>query len=241
MQGLYYFLVSRLFPGIVTGWLVVALLHRESAVWLVKEDRLIEWLQFFFVMMSALYCLKIVRNYKHRYDSKPIRYVFSLLLVLLTVLALEEINWGQRIFGFETPAFIASINVQKQISLHNFVYFQRFRHWLMILFGIIGILLIQAGEKRDDSGEKSMLMFFAPPAFFTLAFSLIIFSGIILEAAIVLKPVLKSMAYAKLARVFRFWAGRFSEIGEFGVAITAFSYTGMKYRWIRNMQKDLSS
>lgn len=31
----------------------------------------------------------------------------------------EEINWGQRIIGFETPAFLANPNIQGEFNLHN--------------------------------------------------------------------------------------------------------------------------
>jgi hypothetical protein len=31
----------------------------------------------------------------------------------------EEISWGQRIFGIETPAFIADANRQSELNFHN--------------------------------------------------------------------------------------------------------------------------
>ncbi len=33
----------------------------------------------------------------------------------------EEISWGQRVFGIETPEFFAEANAQKETNLHNLV------------------------------------------------------------------------------------------------------------------------
>lgn len=32
---------------------------------------------------------------------------------------LEEISWGQRIFGFETPELLQRYNLQKETNIHN--------------------------------------------------------------------------------------------------------------------------
>ena len=37
----------------------------------------------------------------------------------LALFAGEEISWGQRIIGFETPAFIANLNYQGEFNIHN--------------------------------------------------------------------------------------------------------------------------
>lgn len=39
--------------------------------------------------------------------------------LLFLLVALEEISWGQRIFGVETPDFLTSRNLQKETNLHN--------------------------------------------------------------------------------------------------------------------------
>jgi len=37
----------------------------------------------------------------------------------------EEISWGQRIFGWETPDSLASINAQDETTIHNLEFFQQ--------------------------------------------------------------------------------------------------------------------
>jgi len=52
------------------------------------------------------------------------RNVFLLLLGVLCFVAFgEEISWGQRILGLETPDALKQINRQKELNLHNIYYF----------------------------------------------------------------------------------------------------------------------
>ncbi|TDI54325.1 MAG: hypothetical protein E2O93_09255, partial [Alphaproteobacteria bacterium] len=68
-------------------------------------------------------------------------------LILLAIgsllIALEEISWGQRILGFQTPEFLASSNKQGEATLHNLSNFQPERTigYLLILWSVVPILL----------------------------------------------------------------------------------------------------
>ena len=50
-------------------------------------------------------------------------YYFLLLSALMFVCAAEEISWGQRIFGWQTPAWVAAVNVQGETNIHNMLPF----------------------------------------------------------------------------------------------------------------------
>ena len=45
-------------------------------------------------------------------------YLFAAAYLLF---AFEEINWGQRIFGIDSPDYFKNYNWQKEINLHNFL------------------------------------------------------------------------------------------------------------------------
>jgi hypothetical protein len=48
------------------------------------------------------------------------RNVYFLLLALLMFVCFgEEISWGQRIFAWDTPGWLASVNVQGETTIHN--------------------------------------------------------------------------------------------------------------------------
>lgn len=45
--------------------------------------------------------------------------VFTLLALVMFVCFGEEISWGQRVFGWQTPSLIAALNAQNETNLHN--------------------------------------------------------------------------------------------------------------------------
>lgn len=47
------------------------------------------------------------------------RFAFTLCIAWL-IFALEEISWGQRIFGIESPEFFLEYNYQQETNIHNF-------------------------------------------------------------------------------------------------------------------------
>jgi len=60
----------------------------------------------------------------------------GLLAVIMFICFGEEISWGQRFLGFETPQFLAGLNAQNETNLHNI--------WLV-------------HQWRPDGNEKSFL------------------------------------------------------------------------------------
>ncbi len=55
------------------------------------------------------------------------------------LIALEEMSWGQRILGLETPALLAEHNLQKEITLHNLAEpesYYPFLGWLVLIFAV---------------------------------------------------------------------------------------------------------
>lgn len=52
------------------------------------------------------------------------RNAVHLAIAILFLLAfMEEISWGQRILGFDTPAVVVKFNVQKEVNIHNLQWF----------------------------------------------------------------------------------------------------------------------
>lgn len=100
------------------GLVVFAILYvvvRDAYYWLLREDRAIEWLQFFLLVFTAVVSiLGSVAAFRrgHRLTGS-----FLLVVALGTLfLAAEEISWGQRVLGF---AGGAEGNRQGEINIHN--------------------------------------------------------------------------------------------------------------------------
>jgi hypothetical protein len=80
---------------------------------------------------------------KLRRDSQLVKYrnlltlIYFFLISLFFLNAMEEISWGQRIFGWETPQTFEG-NVQNETNLHNYFnqYYLLF-YRLLVLFPVI--------------------------------------------------------------------------------------------------------
>ena len=82
---------------------------------LLKEDGPLENAATLFTLAAAI--LFAVTYFKYKPNSS---YFFILLALLLLFVFFEEISWGQRLFGIETPETFKRLNAQGEINLHNY-------------------------------------------------------------------------------------------------------------------------
>ncbi len=82
------------------------------------EDGLLEWLTVFAMGSVAALLTGRLWNYRHLLNWRQ-----GALLAALVVLAIfgagEEISWGQRLLGIDSPDFFLTHNQQQEINLHN--------------------------------------------------------------------------------------------------------------------------
>ena len=84
----------------------------------VVEDGLVEYGTAVFLLAISLYSL--FKFIKHRKQHALLWSVGTLGFFLLFFFgAGEEISWGQRLIGFETPDSLKEINRQDEVTLHN--------------------------------------------------------------------------------------------------------------------------
>lgn len=88
--------------------------------WMAREDGLLEMFTFFALLTSAGICL--YRGWTLRRERSTI-FVATLLAgsAILAFGAGEEISWGQRMLGIESPEFFQTHNGQGETNLHNMV------------------------------------------------------------------------------------------------------------------------
>ncbi|MCK5231663.1 MAG: hypothetical protein KAR13_15425 [Desulfobulbaceae bacterium] len=109
---LLFLLTSAILPGI---WFVFY--GKLPDFWL-REDGMYESMATIacvvggFVFFWSFYC----SDNGGRAKRNPWLFLFAIALL---VLAGEEISWGQRFFGFDIPADLASMNFQNEFNLHN--------------------------------------------------------------------------------------------------------------------------
>jgi len=86
----------------------------------VIEDGFIEWCTVVVLFSTMLVCGK--RLLALRRVRSPLFLTVTMLLTLFCLFgAGEEISWGQRLFGLETPGYLKDKNAQGELGIHNLV------------------------------------------------------------------------------------------------------------------------
>tara|TARA_B100000315_G_scaffold105092_1_gene96320 strand:+ start:1124 stop:2155 length:1032 start_codon:yes stop_codon:yes gene_type:complete len=99
----------------LTHWSLTAY---KDVDWLAGEDGVSEWWSVVTYLAAA--ALAGATGWRLRGTGHPRLALFhAVLAVFLLVGAMEEISWGQRLFGWVTPAALSEINEQDETTLHN--------------------------------------------------------------------------------------------------------------------------
>jgi hypothetical protein len=91
---------------------------REIFGFLLDEDRVVEWGQVFLWLLSGIVGAVIaIHRFRRGYRGQGLLWIgFALATVVIVG---EEISWGQRLLGLETPEILEEINRQEELNLHN--------------------------------------------------------------------------------------------------------------------------
>lgn len=111
---------------IIISFILIYVLDLETTAQITKEDNFFEYLGFLgFLATSILFLLISIHLFRTK-DATPFLQKLSYfgLALLFFLGAGEEISWGQRILGIETPPELAEINAQGETTLHNLDIFQ---------------------------------------------------------------------------------------------------------------------
>lgn len=86
----------------------------------VQEDGLVEWVTVLGLLAGAFVCFA---RFKKLFSKKTKWFLFVTfcLGLFLFFSAGEEISWGQRLIGIETPEYFQKHNAQQETNLHNLV------------------------------------------------------------------------------------------------------------------------
>ena len=93
----------------------IGTVHSMIYLSLVKEDFWVENLTFASFLLAGVILFAAALAERRLLP----RYAYVLSGIALLFFAAEEISWGQRIIGFETPDFLADSNSQGEFNIHN--------------------------------------------------------------------------------------------------------------------------
>ena len=132
---------------------VTLLLPGDVFTWLIREEHPIELAGATALVACAVFALVAWRRAR---SWAPLARLSLLALGLLFAFgAGEEISWGQRIFGVETPQEIREVNEQDEITLHNLEAFdglldvdRLFQLFWLVIGVIVPLAALHAGLRK---------------------------------------------------------------------------------------------
>lgn len=105
-----------------------------------EEDGIAEYLQAGLYAACFFMSLAIVRHHV-RCRKRLLAGLYVFLTIGLFFMVGEELSWGQRIFGWQTPEVLTSANKQDETNLHNIHGVGSTFKWVQGLVGAYGGLL----------------------------------------------------------------------------------------------------
>lgn len=176
--------------------------YPEYFVRLCDEDGLIENLTSIAFLMAGLVFLFHARKSHFRVD------ITAGLGLLCIVAAGEEISWGQRLLGIQTPESVRAVNVQHELNFHNMQWIHGHYRFVVLVILIAFCLLLPPLTRHVDvirrHAEKWRLPLFP------------------LEGVLAMLLAIAYMAIPRLLQVENF--RDLDEVGEFLVALGFLCY-----------------
>lgn len=158
-------------PVVATLVFVAAIPFPALYLGLVDEDALLEWLQFACILAAGLVFgwlgVRLART-----GRRGLGALYALLALGMLFVAGEEISWGQRLLGLQTPAELDAINAQHEISVHNIFGFHQAFIYAAMLGGLYGAasplvkLVLPAAWRRSKLAYLLVPPLCLAPAFF---------------------------------------------------------------------------
>jgi hypothetical protein len=145
------------------------------------EGGLVEWSQVIILASACRVAWLIGADLRGQFQSPFPHLLARGFAVILGLLLMEELAWGQVIFGWETPESIRSINAQQETTLHNIGWFQD-RLDLFVFLATLTLLLIvvlvprisKRVLRRLSSQRQSLIQAIVPASYIWPLFLLVV-------------------------------------------------------------------
>ncbi|HMQ33877.1 MAG TPA: hypothetical protein PKD53_24300 [Chloroflexaceae bacterium] len=145
---------------------------RDAYVLFVGEDGIAENLQVIFALAAGVFAALCVRPLWQQ-GQRLIAVLYVVFALGMVFLAGEEISWGQRIFGWETPEHMLETNRQGELNIHNLNSVEWAFKWGQLLIGLYGTampFLLLGWDRLKPyrsslaylTPHSSLLMYFLP-------------------------------------------------------------------------------
>ena len=144
------------------GAVLVALAARSHDLYrlIVQEDALLEWAQVIAYVAAVWIAVAAIPRVWHSGEAIATFALVGLALVSLLSIG-EELSWGQRLIGFETPE-LAARNRQGELTLHNDARLEDASRIVVLLVATYGVLApFLIGRRTPLVPPRTLVSFFA--------------------------------------------------------------------------------
>ncbi|MGQ0656991.1 MAG: hypothetical protein ACT4NU_02680 [Chromatiales bacterium] len=153
--------ISLIVPAVVAlAGVVTALMGKATYKRFTGEDGVAESLQVLFFGLALVLGLWMARRL-WKSGSTGFALLYLCLSAGLIFFIGEELSWGQRIFGWETPEAFQTANKQDETNIHNIYGVGAAFKWLHVVIGAYGTilpLLVYWRPRNDRHGEAIALL-----------------------------------------------------------------------------------
>ena len=160
------FKLTVFFVPIIIITIILAIKIFVSPIYLpylnfISEDGPVEYLTFIVFIITFIVSI-LVANSLRKLKKRLASISFFIIAFVFIFVAIEEISWGQRIFGFETSG-IFSESTQGEVSIHDLRPIEYFEDPSFIVVGFVGGFLWILFLKSSKDNSSSFKTFFVPP------------------------------------------------------------------------------
>jgi hypothetical protein len=205
-------------PWVGAALVAATALYRPLFRLLTKEDRILEWAQFAALVLAAVVVAKVALHLR-REGQLPFAVAWGLFAVGCVLIAGEEIAWGQRILGLETPDALDEVNHQGQITAHNIRGVQDAINLVFTAAGFYGCVVAGYLRWRARGEPSTAVRLLTPPMF--LASLFLIVAGYKAARLLVLHEA-------------RFIVVKYGEYVELCMAVGFLAFGWYTLRWLRD-------
>ncbi len=139
----------------------------------VQEDEWLEWGTFWGFALAAV--IFLLAEIWQRRANRAIPWFYCGLGLFCFIVAMEEISWAQRVFGYRPPSYFLSNNFQQEFNVHNVIAtkWRKIAMWSLlsgygVLFPILGNLVPVLRRACDRLGLWRPPLALAPSFLITL-------------------------------------------------------------------------
>jgi hypothetical protein len=130
-------------PIVMVGVYGLLLIFKRTRPWAVRmadENHPIELATFAFLLIGGIMGVRLAARLRRMSGAKRWALFYAVFSLLLLLVAMEEISWGQWFFHFHTPEAISRINTQHEFNLHNLRGMGGHTEYLRVTFGVGGLV-----------------------------------------------------------------------------------------------------